>query len=147
MRKLAVAVAAAAAAASALTACGSGGGSGTQVVQGQVLGGTQLAAIYSQAMDHATGICGGAIDGTQVMIKGPSGTLLATTTLHEDAKATSALNLPASMSSGPLANGQIGVYDFAATIPAGSGPYTIEVVGVSSLVVSASQLHHLQMTC
>jgi hypothetical protein len=146
MRKLAVAVAAAIAAASALTACGSGG-SGTQVVQGEVLGGTQLAAIYSQAMDHASGICGGAIDGTQVIIKAPSGTVLATTTLYMDAKATSALKLPSSLTSGPLAHGQIGVYDFSTTIPAGSGPYTVDVVGVSSLVVSASQLHHLQMTC
>ncbi len=146
MRKLAVAVAAAIAAASALTACGSSG-SGTQVVQGEVLGGTQLAAIMAQAEEHITGICGGAIDGTKVTIKGPSGTLLATTTLHEDAKATTALNVPSSLTSGPLAHGQVGVYDFAATIPAGSGRYTIDVVGVSSVVVPASQLHHLQMTC
>ena len=146
MRKLAVAAAAAIAIAWALTACGSGG-SGTQVVQGQILGGTQLAAIYSQAVDHASGICGGAIDGTQVMIKTASGTVLATTTLHEDAKATSALNLPSSLSSGPLSHGQIGVYDFSTTIPAGPGPYTVDVVGVSSLVAPASQLGHLQMTC
>lgn len=146
MRKLAVAVAAATAAASALTACGSSG-SGTQVVQGQVLGGTQLASIMAQAMDHITGICGGAVEGTQVTIKGPSGTLLATTTLHKNAEATSALNVPSSLSSGLLSHGQIGVYDFSATIPAGSGPYTIAVVGVSSVVVPASQLHNLQMTC
>ena len=146
MRKLAVAVAAATAAAWALTACGSGG-SGTQVAQGEILGGTQLAAVMSQALHGASGICGGAIEGTQVMIKGSSGTLLATTTLHKDATATKALNVPSSLTSGPLKNGQIGVYDFSTTIPAGTGPYTVDVVGVSSLVVSASQLHHLTMTC
>jgi hypothetical protein len=141
MRKLAIAVAAATAAASVLTACGGGGSSG-QVVQGQVLGGTQSAAIAFSALGGIKGICGGAVEGTQVIIKGPSGTLLATTTLHKDAKATSALDVPSSLSSG-----RVGVYDFSATIPAGSGPYTIDLVGVSSLVVSASQLRHLQLTC
>ena len=139
MRKLVVA--AATAAASALTACGSGGSS-TQVVQGHVLGGTQAAATTFSALGGGSGICGGAVEGTQVIVKGPSGTLLATTTLHKDAKATSALGLPSSLSSG-----QVGVYDFSTTIPAGSGPYTIELVGVSSLVVSANQLRHLQLTC
>jgi hypothetical protein len=141
MRKLAVAVVAATAAAYALTACG-GGGSSTQVVQGQVLGGTQAAATVFGALGDGSGICGGAVEGTQVIVKGPSGTLLATTTLHKDTKATSALQVPSSLSSG-----QVGVYDFSATIPTGSGPYTIELVGVSSLVVSANQLRHLQLTC
>jgi hypothetical protein len=141
MRKLAIAFAAATAAASVLTACGGGGSSG-QVVHGQVLGGTQSAAIAFGALGGIKGICGGAVEGTQVIIKGPSGTLLATTTLHKDAKATSALDVPSSLSSG-----QVGVYDFSTTIPAGSGPYTIDLVGVSSLVVSASQLRNLQLTC
>jgi hypothetical protein len=77
-----------------------------------------------------------------VIVKGPSGTLLATTNLHKDAKATNALDVPSSLSSG-----QVGVYDFSATIPAGSGPYTIDLVGVSSLVVAANQLRHLRLTC
>jgi hypothetical protein len=139
MRK--VVLAAAIAAASTLTACG-GGSPSTQVVQGQVLGGTEAAATAYSALGGVKGICGGAVDGTQVIVKGPSGTLLATTTLHKDAKATSALNVPSSLSSG-----QLGVYDFSTTIPAGSGPYTIELVGVSSLVVSANQLRNLQLTC
>jgi predicted ATP-dependent Lon-type protease len=78
-----------------------------------------------------------------VIIKGPSGKLLATTTLHKNAKATSALSLPSSLSS----SGQVGVYEFKTTIPAGSGPYTVELVGVNSVVVSAKQLHHLHLTC
>jgi hypothetical protein len=139
MRKLVVA--ATIAAASALTACGGGGG-GTQAVQGQILGGTVAAASVYSAIAGVSGICGHAVEGTKVNIKGPSGELLATTTLHEDAKATGALHVPSS-----LAGGQVGVYDFSATIPAGSGPYTIQVVGVSSLVVSAKQLGNLQMTC
>jgi len=139
MRKLIVI--AAIAAVSALTACG-GGGSGTQVVQGQVLGGTQAAATAFSALGGVSGICGGAVEGTQVIVKGPSGTLLATTNLHQDAKATKALGVPSSLSSG-----QVGVYDFSTTIPAGSGPYTIELVGVSSLVVPANQLHDLHLTC
>jgi hypothetical protein len=126
----------------ALSACGGGGGPSTQTVQGQVMGGTQAAATVFSAAGGATGICGGAVSGTQVIIKGPSGRLLATTTLHKDAKATSTLNVPASLSSG-----QVGVYDFKTTIPAGSGPYTVDLVGVSSLVVSAKQLHHLHLTC
>jgi hypothetical protein len=134
-------VAAATAATATLSACG-GGGSSTQMVQGQVIGGTQAAAIAYSALGDVHGICGGAVEGTQVIVKGPSGTLLATTTLHKDSKATSALNVPSSLSSG-----QVGVYDFSTTIPAGSGPYTIELVGVSSLVVSANQLHDLQLTC
>lgn len=125
----------------ALSACG-GGGPSTQTVQGQVMGGTQAAATVFSAAGGATGICGGAVSGTQVIIKGPSGRLLATTTLRKDAKATSALNVPASLSSG-----QVGVYDFKTTIPAGSGPYTVDLVGVSSPVVSAKQLHHLHLTC
>ena len=123
-------------------AAATGGGSSTQVVQGQVLGGTQAAATAFSALGGGSGICGGAVEGTQVIVKGPSGTLLATTTLHKDAKATSALGVPSSLSSG-----QVGMYDFSATIPAGSGPYIIELVGVSSLVVSASQLPHLRLTC
>jgi hypothetical protein len=139
MRKLFVT--AAIAASSALSACG-GGGSSTQVVQGQVLGGTQAASTVFSALGGGSGICGGAVEGTQVIVKGPSGTLLATTTLQKDSKATGALNVPSSLSSG-----QLGVYDFSTTIPAGSGPYTVELVGVNSLVVSASQLSHLRLTC
>ncbi len=56
--------------------------------------------------------------------------------------ATSALNIPASLSAG-----QVGVYVFSTTIPAGPGPYTIELVGVHSIVVAGKQLHHLQLTC
>jgi len=126
---------------SIVTAAG-GGGSNTQVVQGQVLGGTQTAATTFSALGGGSGICGGAVQGTQLIVKGPSGTLLATTTLHKDSKATSALGVPSSLSSG-----QAGVYDFSTTISAGSGPYTIDLVGVSSLVVSANQLRHLRLTC
>lgn len=141
MRKLPVA--AAIVAALALTACGGGGTSAsTQAVQGQVLGGTQAGATVFKALGNVSGICGGAVEGTQVIVKGPSGTLLATTNLHEDAKATKALKLPSSLSSA-----QIGVYDFSTTIPTGPGPYTIELVGVSSLVVSGTELRHLQLTC
>src|ERR1035438_4462827 len=139
MRKLVISVALAAAL--ALTACG-GGGPSTQAVQGQVMGGTQAAATVFSALGGGGGICGGAVEGTQVIVKGPSGKLLATTTLHKDAKATSALSVPTS-----LASGQVGVYDFSATIPAGSGPYTIDLVGVSSIVVSVKQLRHLRLTC
>lgn len=139
MRKLVVA--ATIAAASVLTACG-GGGSGTQAVHGQVLGGTEAAATVYSSLAGVSGICGHAVEGTQVVIKGPSGELLGSTTLHEDASATSALHVPSS-----LAGGQVGVYDFSTTIPAGSGPYTVDVVGVSSLVVTAKQLGDLQLTC
>jgi hypothetical protein len=135
-------IATAIAAVTAVTACGANSPS-TQTVQGEVLGGTQAAAIAASALGGVRGICGGAVDGTQVIIKGPSGELLATTNLQKDANATSALRLPAALSS----EGQVGVYDFKTTIPAGSGPYTVELVGISSLVVSAAQLHHLQLTC
>ena len=138
MRKQIITAMVAAACAMALTACG---GPSAQAVHGQVMGGTQAGAI-AFAASGAAGICAGAVEGTQVIVKGPSGTLLATTTLRKDAKATSVLDIPASLSSG-----QVGVYDFSATIPAGSGPYTIELPGVSSIVVSAKQLHHLQLTC
>lgn len=133
--------AAALAAGTVLTACG-GGSPSTQTVQGQVMGGTQAAATVFSAVGGASGLCGGAVSGTQVIIKGPSGRLLATTTLHKDAKATGVLNVPASLSSG-----QVGIYDFKATIPAGSGPYTVELVGINNIVVSARQLRHLQLTC
>src|ERR1700722_13910487 len=101
-----------------------------------------LSTTGRRALGGGSEICAGAVEGTQLIGKGPSGTLLATTTLHKDVKATSALSLPSSLSSG-----QVGVYDFSATIPAGSGPYTIELVGVSSLVVPANNLAHLQLTC
>ena len=127
--------------AAALTACG--GGSGSQAVHGQVLGGTQSAATVVGAMGGGTGICGGAVSGTQVIIKGPSGKLLATTNLRKDTAATRKLSLPATLTG----QGQVGVYDFSATIPAGNGPYTIDLVGVNSTVVSAKQLRHLQLTC
>jgi hypothetical protein len=87
MRKLVIA--AAIAGAMALTACG-GGGPSTQAMHGQILGGTQAAATAFSALGGGGGICGGAVEGTQVIVKGPSGKLLATTTLHKDAKATSA---------------------------------------------------------
>ena len=122
--------------------CG-GGGHGMQPVRGQVIGGTQAAATTFSAMGGGNiGICGGAVAGTQVIIKGPSGKLLATTNLYKNAKATAALNIPSS-----LAIGQIGVYGFHTTIPAGNGPYTIDIVGVNSIVVSGKQLAHLQLTC
>jgi hypothetical protein len=119
-----------------------GGGSSTQAVQGQIIGGTQAAATVFSATGGGSGICGGAVAGTQVIIKGPSGKLLVTTNLRKDAKATSALSIPAGLSVG-----QIGIYDFSATIPAGSGPYTVDVVGVSSIVVSGKSLRHLQLSC
>jgi hypothetical protein len=137
MRKLVIAVVIAAA--SGLSACG--GGSGTQVVQGQVLGGTQSAATAFSALSGGNGICGGAVEGTQVIVRGPSGTLLATTTLPKDSKATSALDVPSSLSSG-----QVGVYSFSTTIPAGISAYTIEL-GASSPVVSAGQPGNLRLTC
>ena len=132
----------AAAVVAALTACG--GGASTQTVHGQVLGGKQSAATVISALGGGTGICGGAVAGTQVIVKGPSGKLLATTTLRKDTAATRKLQLPATLT-GP--QGQVGVYDFSATIPAGNGPYTIDLVGVNSTVVSAKQLRHLQLTC
>jgi hypothetical protein len=131
-----------AAAAIAVAACG--GGSSTQSVHGTVLGGTQAAATVFSATGGGTGICGGAVAGTQVIVKGPSGTLLATTTLRKDAQATSTLALPAALSG---AEGQLGVYEFSTSIPTGSGPYTVDLVGVSSIVVSAKQLNHLHLTC
>jgi hypothetical protein len=116
----------------------------TQAVHGRVLGGTQSAATVVSALGGGTGICGGAVVGTQVIVKGPSGKLLATTTLRKDTAATRKLSLPATLT-GP--QGQVGIYDFSATIPAGNGPYTIDLVGVNSTVVSAKQLSHLQLTC
>ena len=77
------AVALSAAAAIAVAACG--GGSSTQPVHGTVLGGTSAAATVFSATGGGTGVCGGAVNGTQVIVKGPSGTLLATTTLRKDA--------------------------------------------------------------
>jgi hypothetical protein len=136
----------AAAAAVVLAACG--GGRGTQPVHGQILGGTQSAATVAAATGGITGICGGAVAGTQVIVKGPSGTLLATTTLHKakagGAMALAVAQLPSALT-GP--EGQVGVYEFNASIPAGKGPYTIDVVGVNSIVVSKSDLAHLQLTC
>jgi hypothetical protein len=134
-------IGAAIAGATALTACG-GGGSSTQTVHGQVLGGTEAAATTFSALGGVRGICGGAVEGTQVIIKGPAGKLLASTTLHKDPKASGGLKIPASLSSG-----KVGIYDFSTTIPAGSGPYTIKLVGVSSIVVSGKQVHRVQLTC
>jgi hypothetical protein len=131
------------AAAIAIAGCG-GGGTSTQAVHGKVLGGTQAAATVVSATGGGTGICGGAVAGTQVIVKGPSGKLHATTTLRKDASATSGLTLPASLTG---AEGQVGVYEFSTSIPAGNGPYTIDLVGVSNVVVSAKQLGHLQLTC
>jgi hypothetical protein len=131
-------------AATSIAVVGCGGGSSTQQVHGRVLGGTQSAATVVSATGGGTGICGGAVAGTQVIVKGPSGTLLATTTLRKNASATSALTLPSSLTG---AEGQVGIYEFSTSIPAGNGPYTIDLVGVSSVVVSAKQLDHLQLTC
>ena len=135
-------------AATAAVGCGgssSPGSTNSQQVHGTVLGGTQNAVTVLGATGGGNiGACGGAVAGTQVIVKGPSGTLLATTNLQEDVSATKALNLPASLT-GP--GGQLGVYDFTTSIPAGTGPYTIDVVGVSSLVVSAAQLKNLHLTC
>jgi hypothetical protein len=126
----------------ALTACSSS--PGNQAVKGQILGGTSAASTVYSATGGGRGICAGAVGGTQVIVKGPSGTLLATTNLQKDASATSALGLPSALTG---SSGQMGIYTFAASIPAGNGPYTIDVVGVSSLVVSAKDLGHLQLTC
>lgn len=128
----------------AIATVGCGGGSSTQAVRGKVLGGTQAAATVVSATGGGTGICGGVVAGTQVIVKGPTGKLLATTTLHKDASATTALKLPASLTG---AEGQVGVYEFSTSIPVGNGPYTIDLVGVSNLVVSAKQLNHLQLSC
>lgn len=125
----------------AVAACG--GGSSTQQVHGTAFGGAQAAAAVFSATGGGTGVCGGVVAGTQVIVKGPSGTLLATTTLRKDASATSDLKIPALSG----ADGQLGIYEFSTSIPAGNGPYTIDVVGVSNLVVSAQQLDHLQLTC
>jgi len=132
----------AAAAAAALAGCG--GGSSNQPVFGTVLGGTQAAATVGAAEAGIDGICGGAVSGTQVIVRGPSGTLLATTNLRRDAKATAALKLP-SVLAGP--EGELAIYEFSTSIPAGNGPYTIDVVGVSNLVVPDQQLSHLQLSC
>jgi hypothetical protein len=137
-------VIAAAAASGLLLLAACGGGSSTQQVHGQVIGGTQAAATTVAALGGGVSICGGAVAGTQVIVKGPSGKLLATTNLQKDAAATSKLQLPAVLSGGL---GQVGVYKFSTTIPAGNGPYTIELVGVNSTVVSAKQLSHLHLTC
>jgi len=131
-------------AATAIAVEGCGGSPSTKQVHGRVLGGTQSAATVVSAMGGGTGICGGAVAGTQVIVKGPSGTLLATTTLRKNASATSALTLPSSLTG---AEGQVCVYEFSTSIPAGNGPYTIDLVEVSSIVVSAKQLDHLQLTC
>jgi hypothetical protein len=79
-----------------------------------------------------------------VIVKGPSGKLLATTTLRKNASATGALTLPSSLTG---AEGQVGIYEFSTSIPAGNGPYTIDLVGVSNTVVSTKQLDHLQLSC
>ena len=131
-------------AALAATVAACGGGSSPQPVRGTVFGGTQAAATVFSATGGGTGVCGGAIAGTQVIVKGPSGALLATTRLRKDASASSALKLPAALTGG---DGQLGVYEFSTSIPAGKGPYTIDLVDVSNLVVSAKQLDHLELTC
>ena len=120
--------AATAAAGVAIAGCG-GGSPATRAVTGHIMGGTQAGATVASALGNVHGVCAGAVPGGQVIVKGPSGKLLATTTMH-----------------GKLRN-EIGVLSFTAKIPAGHGPYTIDVVGVSSLVVSAAQLRNLQLTC
>ncbi len=107
-------------AAAAITAVGCGG-SATQSVHGTVLGGTQAAATVIGAFGGGKGLCAGAVAGTQVIVKGPSGTLLATTTLRKDTSASRALKLPASLTGQA---GRAGVYEFSTSIPAGNGPYT-----------------------
>jgi hypothetical protein len=124
----------------ALTACG---GPSTQAVHGQVLGGTQSAAAVIAAMGADFTICGGAVAGTRVIVKGPSGTMLATTTLRKAAHLASPDGLPTSLKR----RGQVGVYEFSTAIPVGNGPYTIELVGVSRSVVPPKQLGDLLLTC
>lgn len=126
------------------TAAACSSGSSSQPVHGTVLGATQAGATVVGATGGSTGICGGAAAGTQVIVKGPSGTLLATTSLVKDVSATSALKLPTALTG---TEGQVGIYEFSTSIPSGTGPYTIDLVGVSSVVVSAKQLDDLQLTC
>ncbi len=124
-------IAVVAAAATGILAAGCGTTPGTQPVRGQIMGGTQAGATVATALGSVHGICAGAVPGGQLIVKGPSGKLLATTTLH-----------------GTLTGqAQIGFLHFSTSVPAGGGPYTIDVVGVSSLVVAASQLAHLRLTC
>lgn len=122
-----LAVALAALTAAALASCG---GSGSQTVRGSILGGTANGVTVEEATGGASGLCSGAVPGGQVIVKGPSGTLLATTVLQ-----------------GKLGQYQTGLMTFSTTIPSGSGPYTIDVTGVSSVVVPGSQLGNLHLTC
>jgi hypothetical protein len=124
-------IAVAAAAATGILAAGCGTTAGTQPVRGQIMGGTQAGATVATALGGAHGICAGAVPGGQLIVKGPSGKLLATTTMHG--------TLTGQM--------QVGVLRFSTTVPAGNGPYTIDVVGVNTLVVPAGQLTHLTLTC
>jgi len=95
------------------------------------MGGTQAGATVASALGNVHGICAGAVPGGQLIIKGPSGTMLVTTTLH-----------------GTLAGAaQVGVLHFSTTIPAGGGPFTLDFVGVNSVVEPAGQLGHLRLTC
>jgi len=132
------------AAAAAMVAAGTlalaGCGSSAIQVKGKVLGGSSAAATVLGATGGPTSVCSGAVAGTQVIIKGPDGKLLATTTLARDAKASAALKLPAALSS-------IGMYDFRTSVPDGPGPFTVDLVGVNSLVVGKSALSHLQLSC
>ena len=136
-RALAVTVAAAV----LVVAAGCSSSPSSQQVSGHLLGGSQAAATVASATGGVSGICSGATAGTQVIVKGPSGKLLATTNLRPDKQATAALHLPSAFA------GQLGIFDFHTSIPGGSGPYTIDVVGVSNLVVPASELGHLRLTC
>jgi hypothetical protein len=124
-----IALLASAVAALAIAACGST--PQTQEVHGQIMGGTQSSATVASAYGIRH-ICAGAVPGTQVTVQGPSGRLLATTTLRG--------KLPSGMI-------QAGVLHFSTTIQAGSGPYTIKVAGVNGVVVQATELKHLNLTC
>jgi len=117
----------------ALAACG---GSSQIQVKGEVIGGSQAQVTVMHAFGRPA-VCSGVAAGGQVIIKGPDGTLLATTTLHRD---KAALHVPAALST-------IGQYDFASTVPDGPGPFTVDLVGVSSLVVSKAQLGQLRLSC
>jgi hypothetical protein len=54
---------------SSIDVVGCGGGSSTQQVHGRVLGGSQSAATVVSATGGGTGSCGGAVAGTQMIVK------------------------------------------------------------------------------
>jgi len=60
-------------AAAAIAVVGCGSGSSTQPMHGTVRGGAQPAATVVAATGGGAGICGGAVAGTQVIVKRTSG--------------------------------------------------------------------------